>query len=93
MFKPGTTAPVNHNVGVASTRVALPGKGNVVRLALEGSQDIHIKFGDGTVEAVASDLLVKGNSVVEFFRPAGASHVATICAAATNVMNVATGEY
>jgi hypothetical protein len=73
---------VSLTAGLVSSRVALPidSKGHnpaAVRVIAMGEASVHVKFGDATVTATASDLLLTHGCPVNV-DTSGMTHVATI---------------
>ena len=73
---------VVYTVNTSSSRsVAITTQSGIVRIATK-SCEAHIKFGDGTVVATTSDLLIPANHV-EFFAFKSGDHIAFIRSASS----------
>ena len=78
VLAPGTSARIA-SVTTSSNRVSLPGDaaaGDIVRVAV--SQDCYIAFGDNTVTAAVTDVLMTSGAIEYMVVPDGATDIAAI---------------
>lgn len=87
VMSPGSTASIA--VATASARVALPGNavaGSIVRVAV--TQDTHIAFGDGSVNAATTDMLLTSGAIEYLVVPADATNIAAIRQSTDGILRI-----
>ena len=66
--------------------------GTVVRVANYGTENSWIKFGDRTVVATDSDILIQPGAVELFSKKTNQTHIAGIAETSASTLNIQTGE-
>ena len=89
---------VNLTAGAASASASIPNTSagvaaKYVRVAVVGAGAAHIRFGKGATTAVATDLLIVGQSGAEVFDVGGYDTVAVIQEGTGGIVNVAPLEW
>lgn len=90
VFKPVASATLP--ASTTSARIALPAQTENVRLVNDGAGKVFVAFGDSSVVATVSDMVLIQNQPENFRVPRGASHVAAVTASGAVVLNVTSGE-
>ena len=88
IFQP--IASTSLGVGTSSVRTALPAQTGMVRVIADG-QKVYLRFGDSTVTATTSDMMIPAGQP-EGFRTMAATHVAAICQSGTAALSITSGE-
>lgn len=88
IFQP--IASTSLGVGTSSARTAIPAQTGMVRVIADG-QKVFLRFGDSTVTATTSDMMVPAN-MPEGFRTMSATHVAAVCQSGTATLSITAGE-
>lgn len=81
--------------GFASTNVALPGAGTVLRIANLGPCHITVKLGDGTTTVTQSTGMVILAGQTEYLTVSGSTNIAGVAAGGpgnSSTVNLSTGE-